>query len=50
MRFVCFWDEDPAGHVWLFDQLRELWQERLGDAVALQELLQSCSPPESMNR
>lgn len=39
-RFVCSWDTGAISRYWLWQQLNELWQERLADAVAVQELLQ----------
>src|SRR5262245_31078444 len=41
LRFVRSWDADAFSRDWLFQQLFELWQERLADAEAVQELLQS---------
>jgi hypothetical protein len=40
-RFVRAWDTDAVGRAWLLHQLDELWQERLADAEAVQELLLS---------
>jgi hypothetical protein len=40
-RFVRYWDEQVFGREWLFRQLEEMWQERLADAVAVQDVLQS---------
>ena len=40
-RFVRSWDSDSLSRAWLFHQLYELWQERLTDAEAVQELLLS---------
>jgi len=42
-RFVRSWDDEAFSREWLFWQLHELWQERLSDAEAVQELLQSSS-------
>jgi hypothetical protein len=39
-RFVYFWDAGTFSRRWLWEQLNELWQERLEDAEAVQELLQ----------
>jgi hypothetical protein len=41
LRFVRSWDEGAVSHEWLRGQLQALWKERLEDAKALQELLQS---------
>jgi hypothetical protein len=38
-RFVRSWDEETLGEEGLLRQLQELWEERLADAVAVQELL-----------
>jgi hypothetical protein len=50
-RFVRSWDADAVSRAWLLHQLYELWQERLADAEAVQELLLSgctvCSEPEA---
>jgi hypothetical protein len=47
-RFVRSWDADSLSRAWLLHQLYELWQERLTDAEAVQELLQSgCTVPEA---
>jgi hypothetical protein len=40
-RFVRSWDTDAVSRVWLLHQLYELWQERLADAEAVQEMLLS---------
>jgi hypothetical protein len=40
LRFVRSWDEEAFGRDWLCRQLQELWDERLADAEAFQELLQ----------
>lgn len=42
LRFVRAWDEETMSTGWLLRQLQELWEERLADAVAVQELLQAC--------
>jgi hypothetical protein len=39
-RFVRSWDAEEVSRYWLWQQLNELWQERLADAEAVQELLQ----------
>ncbi len=41
LRFVRSWDADAFSRAWLFQQLFALWQERLADAEAVQELLHS---------
>lgn len=41
LRFVRLWDEEVFGNDWLLRQLEELWFERLADAQAVQEVLQS---------
>jgi hypothetical protein len=41
LGFVRTWDEAALGSTWLLHQLEELWQERLADAQAVQELLQA---------
>jgi hypothetical protein len=41
LRFVRFWDEGHINSDLLLRQLEEMWAERLADAQALQELLQS---------
>jgi len=47
-RFVRSWDTDALSRAWLLHQLYELWQERLTDAEAVQELLLSgCTLPEA---
>jgi hypothetical protein len=40
LRFVRSWDEGFFGPDRLLQQLQELWQERVADAEAMQELLQ----------
>jgi hypothetical protein len=42
-RFVRSWDEKSFGPKRLLQQLEELWQERLDDAEAVQEVLH-CAP------
>jgi hypothetical protein len=42
-RFVRSWDDQVLGRDWLVQQLEELWEERLADAEALQEVLQGAS-------
>jgi hypothetical protein len=39
-RFVRAWDDQSIGPDWLLRQLEEMWQERLTDAVAMQDVLQ----------
>jgi hypothetical protein len=39
-RFVELWDTCAFSSQWLLRQLEEVWEERLADAVAVQELLQ----------
>jgi hypothetical protein len=39
-RFVRSWDEETFNDVWLLRQLEEIWEERLEDAEAVQEVLQ----------
>jgi hypothetical protein len=39
-RFVRSWDAGAFSYHWLWQQLNELWQERLADAEAVQGLLQ----------
>ena len=39
-RFVRLWDEEIFSDIWLLRQLQEIWEERLEDAEAVQELLQ----------
>jgi len=43
-HFVRSWDAEEFSRHWLWHQLNELWQERLADAEAVQELLQVSSP------
>jgi hypothetical protein len=40
LRFVRSWDAEAFRRSWLWRQLDELWQERLADAEAVQEMLQ----------
>jgi hypothetical protein len=40
IRFVEAWDEEPNYAVRLLRQLEELWNERLADADAVQEVIQ----------
>jgi hypothetical protein len=39
MRFVCSWDGNAESNTVLLQQLEKLWQERLADADAVQEML-----------
>jgi hypothetical protein len=39
-RFVELWDTHTYSPAWLLRQLEEIWQERLADAEAVQEILQ----------
>jgi hypothetical protein len=39
-HFVRSWDEHALGSEWLTHQLEEMWQERLADGVAMQEVLE----------
>jgi hypothetical protein len=39
LHFVRSWDEQALGREWLLGQLRQLWQERLADAEAVQQIL-----------
>jgi hypothetical protein len=45
-RFVRFWDGHPGAPGWLLRQLEEVWEERLADAWAVQDILldQSIGP------
>ncbi|HEV8061859.1 MAG TPA: hypothetical protein VGP68_18415 [Gemmataceae bacterium] len=43
MRFVCSWDDATLSQDWLLFQLEELWYERLENAEAVQEMLESGS-------
>jgi hypothetical protein len=40
IRFIEAWDEEPNYGVRLLRQLEELWDERLADADAVQEVIQ----------
>jgi hypothetical protein len=40
LRFVRSWDAEAFSRRWLWEQLHQLWQERLEDAESVQELLQ----------
>ena len=40
-RFISAWDEESDGHGWLLRQLEELWDERVADADAVQEVLRA---------
>src|SRR5579859_2343062 len=40
LRFVRSWDEEALSSDWLLRQLEEVWEERLADAEAAQELMQ----------
>jgi hypothetical protein len=50
LRFVRSWDADALGRTWLLQQLFALWQERLADAEAVQELLHSGYTPQEVER
>jgi hypothetical protein len=41
LRFVCSWDDATLSREWLQRQLEELWIERLENALAVQEVLES---------
>ena|ERR1700675_2166472 len=43
IRFIEAWDEEPNYGVRLLQQLEELWEERLADADAVQEVIQGTS-------
>jgi hypothetical protein len=43
IRFVQAWDEEPNFGLRLLPQLEELWEERLADADAVQEVLQGAT-------
>jgi hypothetical protein len=45
-RFVRTWDDEPNYCGWLLGQLEELWEERLADADAVQEVIQIAEPAE----
>jgi hypothetical protein len=47
-RFVRMWDEGVFQNAWLLRQLEELWTERLGDAEAVQELLEPMAVSETV--
>jgi hypothetical protein len=40
LRFVHYWDEGLVRSATLLQELRDLWQERLADACAVQDVLQ----------
>jgi hypothetical protein len=40
LHFVRNWDDEGISRCWLLQQLEEMWEERLADAQALQEVLQ----------
>ena len=40
LSFVRSWDNGTLSTSWLLQQLEEVWEERLADAEAVQELLQ----------
>jgi hypothetical protein len=42
-RFVCLWDEGVLASDWLMHQLEEIWEERLTDAHAMQQVLHAPS-------
>jgi hypothetical protein len=44
LRFVRSWDDEMLGDAGLLRQLEELWEERLADAEAVQELLHGVGP------
>jgi hypothetical protein len=46
-RFVRSWDEESHYSAWLLRQLEELWEERLEDATAVQEILQPPDRPQA---
>jgi hypothetical protein len=41
LRFVRSWDDETLGHERLLRALEELWEERLADAEAMQQVLRS---------
>jgi hypothetical protein len=43
-RFISSWDDRSLSGGWLLHQLEELWQERLENAVAVQEVILMASP------
>lgn len=47
-RFISLWDEGSLSPSWLLHQLEELWQERLENACAVQELI--CEPGTDANK
>ena len=49
-RFVRAWDEGDVGKGWLLRQLEELWEERLADAEAVQEVLVGMGEGEEVDR
>ena len=50
LRFVRSWDEEAFGHGWLLQQLLALWDERLADAEAMQEVLQEAPAEPELDR
>jgi hypothetical protein len=44
-RFVELWDSNAYLETWLIAQLDDLWQERLADAVTVQEMLAETAWP-----
>jgi len=40
LHFVRSWDDGTLSSAWLLRQLEEVWEERLADAMAAQEVLQ----------
>ena len=44
-RFVELWDANAYLEGWLVRQLEDLWQERLADAIAVQEMLEAAVLP-----
>jgi len=50
LRFVRSWDEQVFGHDWLLQQLLALWEERLVDAVTVQEFLGAGPAKHDRNR
>lgn len=45
-RFIRDWDDATFGQTWLFQQLSELWAERLEDAEAFQRVLAEQPTPQ----
>lgn len=45
LRFVRCWDEELIGREVLLRQIEELWQERLEDALFMQQMLQDEAAP-----